>query len=119
MANFCQKCGAELNDNDVFCGNCGNNNNESVKVNNSNSSTDGLAIAGFVLSVVSIFCCGTFSFISLILSIIGLSNSKKENKSGRGLAIAGIVISSIMIIVLVLLYAIGFGTAFIEELNNL
>lgn len=121
MSKFCQKCGTELNDNDVFCSNCGNNSASEVNysINNSNSSTNGLALSGFILSIISIFCCGSFSFISLILSIIGLSNSKNENNSGKGFAIAGIVISSIMILFFIAFYILGFSASLIEELENL
>ncbi len=83
--------------------------------------TNGLAIAGFVLAVVS-FILGLLvsirfgsnyylSFISLlaipafVLSILGLVFSKRYN-SGKGLAIAGIVISGIYVAFLLLMIVI-------------
>ena len=56
--------------------------------------TNGLAIAGFVLSLL-----GCTSLIGLILSIIGLSQINKDpNQEGKGLAIAGIVIGALCVI---------------------
>lgn len=55
-----------------------------------------LSIAGFVCSLCGLITCGITSIIGLILSIIGLSNSKKEGKQD-GLAIAGIVISTLFL----------------------
>jgi hypothetical protein len=53
--------------------------------------TNGMAIAGFVLSF---FC----SVLGLIFSIVGLNQIKERGQGGRGLAIAGIVISVLSII---------------------
>lgn len=61
---------------------------------------NGFAIAGFVVSFF-------ISLVGLILSIIGLDQTKKRNEKGHGLAIAGIVIS-IVNMVIVLLMVIGF-----------
>lgn len=59
-------------------------------------STNGLAIAGFILAFFA-------PLIGLILSIVSLSQIKKNNQSGKGLAIAGIVLSSIAMIILPIL----------------
>ncbi len=53
-------------------------------------STNGLAIAGFVLAFLA-------PLIGLILSIIGLTKAKDHGGKGQGLAIAGIVISVIIL----------------------
>lgn len=55
--------------------------------------TNGLAIAGFVCSLVFLVVPG------LIMSIIALGQIKKSGQGGKGLAIAGIVISGIGIVV--------------------
>lgn len=60
--------------------------------------TNGLAIAGFVCSIVGWFCCGITSIIGLILSIVALSQIKNRQEGGKGLAIAGIVIGGIVMI---------------------
>ncbi|MBR1796402.1 MAG: DUF4190 domain-containing protein [Clostridiales bacterium] len=58
-------------------------------------SYSGLAVAGFVTSLVSLLCCGITSFIGLILSIAGAVSASKKEKKGMGLAIAGIIISAL------------------------
>ena len=60
--------------------------------------TNGMAIAGFVLS----FLC---SILGLIFSIIGLNQTKQRNQPGGGLAIAGIIISILSIIGGIVYYA--------------
>lgn len=81
-------------------------------------STNGFAVAGFVISLVStILCCGSFNWLSLVFSIIGLVNSKKMNGEGKGLSIAGIVISSVFLILTILLFALGVTASILEELT--
>lgn len=81
-------------------------------------STNGFAVAGFVISLVStILCCGSFNWLSLVFSIIGLVNSKKMNGEGKGLSIAGIVISSVFLVLTILLFAFGVTASILEELN--
>lgn len=119
MAKFCIFCGKEVEENDNVCGNCGkpiNNNVQSTVIVKENSKSDGLAIAGFVLSIVSFFCCGSTSVLGLIFSIIGLVNCNKNGKDGKGLAIAGIVINSIMFVVLIILYIFMFILGYSTEL---
>ncbi|MBR5387175.1 MAG: hypothetical protein IK142_06315 [Clostridiales bacterium] len=65
---------------------------------NQSQGNNGLCIAGFVVSLVSLLCCGLTSIIGLILSIIGVATSKGRKK---GLGIAGIIISSIMTVLLI------------------
>lgn len=67
----------------------------------------GLAVAGFVISLVSILCCGATSVIGLIFSIAGLISASRKNKSGLGLAIAGLIISGIMTLFMILSIAIS------------
>lgn len=124
MAKFCFECGKELEDNVGVCKNCGkqvmvnNVNNDFNNVTNPQSKTNGFAIAGFVISLVSILCCGGTSWLGLVFSIIGLVNANKGNKEGKGLAIAGIVISAILLVLLVALYALGFIAAFAEGFES-
>ena len=75
-------------------------NMENNTQNLENQPNNGLAIAGFVVGLVSIFLnfyCIT-GVVGLILSILGLKKSKETGKS-KSLAIAGIVCSIIGIIV--------------------
>ena len=60
--------------------------------------TNGLAVAGFVCSIVGWFCCGITSIIGVILSIVALSQIKNRQEGGKGLAIAGIVIGGIVMV---------------------
>lgn len=58
--------------------------------------SNNMALAGFI-------CAFLFSFVGLILSIIGLNKSKELGGEGRGLAIAGIIISLLSVVGSVLL----------------
>ena len=48
---------------------------EIINIVNNTNKTDGFATAGFVLSLVSFFCCGFTSVIALIFSIVGITIS--------------------------------------------
>jgi hypothetical protein len=77
------------------------------------SAGNGMAVAGFVMGLLSIFlfwipCLGSiFPLLGLIFSGVGISNAKKpdRNGKGRGLAIAGLVLSLITLIISVLIAA--------------
>ena len=102
MKKYCENCGKEIAENDLFCPYCGkrlSQNKMVSQINNTaptnSNSRNSLAIAGFILSIVSsLLCCGMFNTISLILSIVGLTQAPRYNGNGKGLAIAGIVISA-------------------------
>lgn len=81
---YCKNCGKELDDNAYVCPNCGVKVEEDAPVVEEHR-TNGLAIAGFVLSFF-------IPLVGLILSIVGLVKVKVYH-SGKGLAIAGIVLS--------------------------
>ncbi len=120
MAKFCTNCGQEISEGNRACTNCGtlvdggSPVTTTVNVNNVQNPTNGFAIAGFIISLVSLFCCGTLDWLGLIFSIIGLVKAKSLNGSGKGLAIAGIIISCIGLIILIIFFAIG-GLASIFE----
>ena len=89
--------------------------NQNVSVKKSN----GMAIAGFVISIVSsVLCCGIFNWLSLIFSIIGLVKSKEQDGEGKGLAIAGIVISAVLLVIYLLWMIVFGGLAFVEGLTE-
>ena len=88
-----------------------NNTNNNVPAKKSSLST-----AGFVCSLCGFITCGITSIIGLILSIIGLSNSKKEGRSD-GLAIAGIIISLLPLVFRILILALG-GAASSSSSND-
>lgn len=64
--------------------------------------TNGMAIAGFVLSFF-------FALLGLIFSIIGLNKSKEMGGKGRGLALAGIIISAVSMVITILVYCFYWG----------
>ena len=120
MAKYCKYCGTAVEENYKFCTKCGaslednptpNINNQPVQTNQvpvNVTPSNGMAVAGFVTSLVSGLCfCGIFSWLSLIFSIIGVSKAKDCEGKGKGLAIAGIVISAISLILLIALITLA------------
>ena len=75
--------------------------NESTEQNTNTASgaSNSLAIAGFVVAIVSLFInfAGIVGLVATILSAIGLSKVKTTGK-GKGLAIAGLIIGIISIL---------------------
>lgn len=118
MAKFCSNCGNEIKGKEKTCSNCGSkvDTPSSVTITNNittpTNTSNGLAIAGFVVSLVSsLLCCGSFNMVGLILSIVGLVKSKELNGSGKGLAIAGIVICSLVFVISIIITIIYYGAA--------
>ena len=68
--------------------------------------TNGLAVAGFVSSLV---CCTP---VGIVLSAIGLSQINKDpSQKGRGLAIAGLIVGSIFFVITIFYYLlVGIGS---------
>ena len=136
MSKFCTNCGTKLEEDQLFCTSCGkkvdgenNDNAQQVAVNpvnnnvpnNSSVKTNGLAIAGFVVSLVStILCCGAFNLVGLVLSIVGLTKAKDYDGNGKGFAIAGIIISAVVmvlsIVIYIFLFSAGVWTEVMDEL---
>ncbi len=76
--------------------------------------TNGMAIAGLTMGIVGMtigwLCCGPlFSILGIVFSSIGLSQINRDptRQTGQGVAIGGLVLS-----VLSLIAAIGFGLLF-------
>lgn len=127
MAKFCTSCGQEIQEGANVCSNCGTPVNGAPQNNvvtsggavAADTKSNGLAIAGFVVSLVStILCCGSFNLISLILSIVGAVKAKDCGGKGKGMAIAGIIISVIGMIILILLTIFGYAAAIFEETST-
>lgn len=76
---------------------------------NQGPKTNGLAIAGFVCSLIGFLCCTISAVVGLILSIIGLNKIKTTGENGRGLAIAGIILGAIGVVVSIISTIIIFG----------
>lgn len=107
---YCPQCGTQHSDDALFCSNCGLKFAEKEPIQDFMAGTvppsapatgySKKAIAGFVLSLVGMFCMG------LILGILGIIFSRQgmrecnENPTmqGRGLATAGLIISILDIV---------------------
>src|SRR5258705_9221062 len=105
---MCPKCGAMASSAAAFCSTCGSSLTPGAVLPPAppmgipagmpiimQTRTSGMAIAGFVLSLV--FC----GVLGLIFSIIGHNECKRSNGmvTGGGLALAGIIISIIRIVI--------------------
>lgn len=111
MNKMCPNCGRYVMGESSHCPNCGikfvqSNVNEVVPVDNSGK-TNGLAITGFVLSLVNIIlCCGVLWVPSIIFSIAGMITAKNNKEGGWGLALAGLIISCVSILVCIVFYVL-------------
>lgn len=107
---ICPSCGQRKVTEGQFCINCGYNfNNVQPQQNNvttnavTNNPSNGMGIAGLVISIISfICCCGSLSWLSLIFSIIGMNYAKKNNDVGKGISLAGLIISIIGLLIIIL-----------------
>ena len=61
----------------------------------------GLAIAGFVLSLIPSFYIT--QLIGVTLSALGINECNKSDKRGKGLAIAGLIISTVILVIQILM----------------
>ena len=112
MTKKCPNCGKNIDNNANFCVNCGSKQTKEAEIKEEKTTTveskntvpvNGLSITGFVLSMISLLCCGLLSPLGLIFSIIGVAKTEKEDTTGKGLAIAGIIISSIMLLLFIIM----------------
>lgn len=100
MAKFCTNCGNELDDRAIMCPKCGVALTQTV-ANSGQTQSNGMAIAGFVLSFF-------IPLLGLIFSILGLKRSKETN-NGKGLSTAGIIISCITMVITLIIGIISFS----------
>lgn len=100
MAKFCTNCGNELDDRAIMCPKCGVALTQTTNASNG-SSSNGMAIAGFVLSFF-------IPLLGLIFSILGLKRSKETN-NGKGLSTAGIIISCVTMVITIIMGIISFS----------
>jgi len=114
---FCKNCGKEIDDKAAVCVYCGV---PTKAEREEKEKTNGFGIAGFVVSLVSLWL-GSFyclaSIVGLVLSIIGMSKSKVCGKC-NGLAVAGLVISIISLVIWGIILIIV-GSAIIGIASNL
>lgn len=100
MAKFCTNCGNELDDRAIMCPKCGVALTQTTNASNG-SSSNGMAIAGFILSFF-------IPLLGLIFSILGLKRSKETN-NGKGLSTAGIIISCVTMVITIIMGIISFS----------
>jgi len=77
--------------------------------------TNGMAVAGFVLGLLGLVCCGPlFSVLGLVFSITALSRIKRDPtlEGGRSMARAGLALSIIGIVLSLLLGLLFWGWRF-------
>ncbi|RAN73988.1 zinc-ribbon domain-containing protein [Bacillus sp. SRB_331] len=92
---YCTKCGNENNDNDRFCGHCGEAlSHEMVKENvmsNSNNGIEIFSLVGFIAGLICWFInlWGIIGIIASVFSILGLN--KKVIGTSKVFAIIGMV----------------------------
>lgn len=125
MSKFCSKCGTELEDNAVFCDECGAKQVEEqvaysqqtqVQLNNGNDVIEnkkqqsGFGIASFIFGILSIVTLGTFCFPEIIGIVFGITALKDKTKK-HGLAKAGLIMSIIATVIVILMFVIIFALA--------
>ena len=78
-----------------------------------------MALAGFILSLVNVFCClGGLNLFALIFSILGLVKAKDYNGDRKGLDLAGLIITIVAMVISVIVYVIMIATGSFEEIVN-
>ncbi len=112
---FCKICGKEINDQAVICPHCGCQVKETAGANTDVNKVNVLCIIGFVLSLVSLLISlvGIVAIAGLVLSIIGVNQTIKNNQKLKGLGIAGICVSagSLLYTIIVLFIGVSFLAA--------
>lgn len=73
------------------------------------ASTNGLAIASFILGLVGWMACGVGSVVAVILGFVARSQIRNSHgrQGGDGLALAGIILGFLAIALVVLFFVIG------------
>ncbi len=94
---YCIYCGEEIPEGAKYCNKCGKPiySDDNVEHDSNKEKTNGFAIAGFVIALVSLFIdlLGINSILAIVLSSIGLGKTKDEREKGKKLAIAGLILA--------------------------
>ena len=106
---FCKNCGKEIDDRAAICPYCGVPvNTAATAVGTPEKHINGIGIAGFVVSILSLWLGMYYVIASLValgLSIAAFCMRKKYN-SCNGLAIAGLVISIVSTTIWLFIYIV-------------
>lgn len=96
---YCKNCGKEIDDHAYVCLNCG----ARVKAESEmvQRKTNGMAIAGFVCSLLSIPFLVTM-ILGVVFGVCGLKRSEELGGTGKVMSIAAICISAAWIVFIVL-----------------
>lgn len=133
---FCGNCGAQLEDSTQYCPYCGSRfegetrqsgtqpqsapqytaqtqyTNPVASPSAAGRKTNGFAVAGFVLGLVSIVltwcCCFPITpILGIVFSAMALSQIPKTGEDGKGIAVAGLVISILCIVLPLVFFVVG------------
>ncbi len=115
---FCKTCGKEIDETSAFCPNCGCEINTAEPVSEDKDSTketkkqNTFCLIGLILAIVSWFIAlyGTVAIAGLVLSVLGIQQTKKEGQPTNPLGLTGVVLSVVSLIYtfFVLLFGIAF-----------
>ena len=109
---YCKNCGKEVDPKAVVCPYCG------AQIVTEKKPVNGLGIAGFIVSIVSLWSGAFFGIVplvGLILSAIGVA--QRDNYSSSGFATAGLIISIVTLvfwILMLILVAVGLVSGFFD-----
>ena len=92
--------------------------------------TNAMALSGLIMGIVAVtfgLCCCygiPFNVLGIVFSLIGLAQIRKnpELETGKGLAIAGLILSILSIVLVAILFMLGFAlnaTQIFEEIRKL
>ena len=120
----CPHCNANLEEGATFCLNCG----AQLEAPQAEAAPEaapaaapvaakkkvnGLAVAGFVVSLVGLICAGLIcGILSVVFSAVALKQIPAKNQGGKGLAVAGLVIGIIDLATIVISW-LACGSAFL------
>lgn len=115
---YCKNCGQRIDDKASICIYCGVSTTDRRPAQETapqKTRVNGLGIAGFVVSLLSLgfgFWYCILSIIGLVLSIVGMA-VKSKYTSCNGLAIAGLVLGIVSLVIwgIVLIVAVSIGTS--------
>ena len=107
MAKYCTNCGKTMDSDATFCIECGTHNSGEYKGGSSFSERVKID-KGMILPAVGVALACTAPLAGLIVSIVALIVSSKNEGKGKKAAISGICIASFRIFIVLTLFVISF-----------